>query len=166
MEFKEYLDKLNKSKEYKEFLTNNKEAYFFSGFFSIDNEGKDLPQVNFDFYIPSSKDIFSFKLGDKIELTKIDNFDKRIPEELSLNFNFKLEEFQTLIIKEMEKKEVNNKVKKFLFSYQSLSKKPYLLATVFLSNFGLLKTHIDIKDKKIISFEKSSILDMMKIFKK
>ncbi|MFA5953184.1 MAG: hypothetical protein WC812_01185 [Candidatus Pacearchaeota archaeon] len=166
MEFKEYSEKLKKSKEYKDFLVKNKGVYFFSGFFSIDHEGKELPQINFDFYVPSSSEIYSFKFGEKIEITPVDNYDKRIPEKLSLDFNFKLEDFQDLILKEMKDKEIKNNIKKFLFSYQSLEKKPYLLVTVFLSNFGLLKAHIDVKEKRFISFEKSSILDMMKILKK
>ena len=47
-----YLEKLFASDEFKKFKKENKDAYFCSGFFSIDKQGRDNQQ-HLDFYIPS-----------------------------------------------------------------------------------------------------------------
>ena len=44
-----YIEKLENSDVYKDFVKKNKNAYFYSGFFSIDKEGKDN-QVHLDFF--------------------------------------------------------------------------------------------------------------------
>ena len=61
MNFQFYAEKLKNSKKYQKFLKENKNAFLCSCLFVIDKEeGKD--KQHFDFYIPSSKKIFSIPL--------------------------------------------------------------------------------------------------------
>ena len=63
----------------------------------------------------------------------------------------------------MDKKEIKSKVQKMLWSLQSKDGKNYLLGTVFISMFGLLKVSIDVSDMKLVDFEKKSFMDMLKV---
>ena len=69
------------------FKKENKDAYLCSAFFSIDKKGKDNQQ-HLDFYVPSTKKLFSFKFGEIVQMIPMDIHDERIPEKLSDNFNF------------------------------------------------------------------------------
>ena len=61
---------------------------------------------------------------------------------------------------------ITNKIQKMLFSLQHKDLKDYLIGTIFISNFGMIKVNIDITDMKVILFEKKSFFDMLKIVKK
>lgn len=164
MKFQFYYEKLIDSKEYRQFKKENPEAFFCSAFFVLDNE-KEENKVNFDFYLPKTPKIFSFKLNETVEFTNVENFDKRFPEELPLNFDFDLKEIQKKIESEMENRKIKSKIQKSLFSLQRLKKQDYILATIFLSNMALLKVTIKIPQNEITEFEKKSFLDMIKIVK-
>jgi len=164
MKFQFYIEKLEHSKEYKNFIKKYKDAYFCSGFLSVDKEGKDN-QIHLDFYSPSKKELFSFNLTEGVKFSKIEIFDSRVPEKISSKLEFDLKDFEKLIEKELEKKKIKTKIKKFLFSLQKLEKKDFLIATIFISNLGLLKVHMDVELKKITSFEKKSFLNFFKIVK-
>jgi len=162
MKFQFYVEKLEHSKEYKDFRKKYKEAYLCSGFISADREGKDN-QIHLDFYNPSKKELFSFNLTEGVKFSKLENLDPRVPEKISLKIDFELKDFEKLIEKELENKKIKTKVKKFLFSLQTLEKKEALVVTVFISNLGLIKANFDIKTKKLLSFEKKSFMDFFKI---
>jgi len=165
MNFQFYLEKLHDSEEFKKFMKENSGAYLCSGFFVIDKE-KSWDEYNFDYYVPSIKKMFSFKLGKGIELVPIDMFDKRVPEKLSLDCDFKLEEIENIVVKRMEQENIKNKIQRLLFSLQNLDRKAFLVGTVFISGLGILKMNIDLSTKKITDFEKKSFFDMMKIMRK
>lgn len=161
-----YFEKLEHSGVYDDFMKKNKGAYFYSGFFSIDKQGKDN-QVHLDFFIPKKEEVFSFRVdGKEVILSPITIYDEKIPKKISTKLNIDFKEFEKIIFKEVEKKKIKNKIQKLLFSLQTKEKKAYLLVTVFLSNLGLLKLTIDIDSKEISDFEKKSIFDMVSVFKK
>ena len=155
MNFQFYLEKLHSSAIFKNFMKENSKAYLCSGFFTIDKEGKDN-QIHVDFYIPDSKKMFSFRIGKKIEKIPVEMITKKIPLEI------KLEEVEEMIVNEMKKKDIKNKLQKIIFSLQNIKGKNFLVCTVFTSMLGLLKVHIDLKEKKIILFEKKSFFDLIK----
>ena len=165
MDLRFYLEKLHGSDEYKEFILENPRAYLCSGFFVIDKE-KSWDEYNFDYYVPSAKKMFSFKLGKGIELVPIDMFDKRVPGKLSLDCDFKLEEIENIVVKRMEQENIKNKIQRLLFSLQNLDGKDFLVGTVFISGLGILKMNIDLSTKKITDFDRKSFFDMMKIIRK
>ena len=161
MNFQFYLEKLYSSEIFKNFIKENSKAYLCSGFFTIDKEGKDN-QIHIDFYIPDSKKMFSFRIEKKIEKIPVEMITKKIPLEIKLDFDFNLEEIEEMIVNEMKKKDIKTKLQKIIFSLQNIKGKNFLVCTVFTSMLGLLKVHIDLKEKKIILFEKKSFFDLMK----
>ncbi len=161
MNFQFYLEKLHSSTMFKDFMKENSKAYMCSGFFTIDKEGEDN-QIHFDFYIPDIKKMFSFKLEKDIEKIPVEMITKKIPLEIELNLDFNLEDVEEMIVDEMKKKDIKNKLQKIIFSLQNIKGKNFLVCTAFVSMLGLLKVHIDLEKKKIILFEKKSLLDLIK----
>ncbi len=160
MNLKFYLEKLKSSEEYKKFMKENSDAYLCSGFFVIDKQGEDNQQ-HFDFYVPSKKEMFSFKLDDDVKLVPVEIFDKRTPEKIG-GINFYFDEIERIIEKRMQEENLKDKVQKILLSLQKLSGKDFLVGNVFISGFGILKINIDISEKKITLFEKKSFFDMIR----
>lgn len=156
-----YLEKLHSSDVFKKFMKENPEAYMCSGFFTMDKEGKDNKR-HFDFYIPETKKMFSFKMEDGVEMVPIDIILEKVPEKLDIDFDFQFEEIEKMLEDEMKKQEIKSKIQKTILSLQDLKGKPFLVGTIFISMLGLLKVQIDISDMKIVEFEKKSLFDMIK----
>ena len=161
------LEKLKSSEEYKTFLKENKSAYLCSGFFVIDMENRETGnQYHFDFFVPESKKTFSFELETGVKLVPLERNDEQILEKVSLNSSFDFDEIEKIISKEMEIKKINNKIQKIIFSLQNVKGKDLFLGTIFVSGFGMVKANIDLKDKRVIDFEKRSFFDMLNIMRK
>jgi len=160
------IEKLEASEEFKNFMKENPKAYACSGFFVIDLEKGNDNKSHIDYYVPSSKEIFSFQLEDGVKKIPVDIIDERVPEKVSLNYDINFDDVQKLIADELEKQNVKNKIQKILLSLQSLDGKEYFLGTVFISSLGIIKIEIDIDKKEITNFERKSFLDMMKVLKK
>lgn len=158
-----YLEKLNSSDVFKEFIKENPDAFFCSGFFSIDRQGSDNQQ-HFDFFVPKTNEMFSFKLEDGIEKLPMENF-QGVPEKI-LEVDFSLENVERIISNEMEKKDVKGKIRKIFLSLQRNQDKHFIIATVFISVMGLVRIDIDVSNMKIVFFEKKSFMDMVRIVKK
>jgi hypothetical protein len=169
MDFKNHFDRLVKSKEFQKFKKEYPQAYFCSGFFAIDKEGKDNQQ-NLDYYEPELKKMFSFKLQDKVELIPVENIESTgkeyVPEKLKDNYDFTFEYIENLVEGEMFEKKVNKKITKMLFSMQAKEGKGYLIGTIFLAGLGLFKITIDLDNKIVTESEKKSFFDMINIVKK
>ncbi len=163
MNYQFYLEKLHSSKIFKDFMKENPKAYLCSGFFTIDKdkEAKDN-QRHLDFYVPNIKEIFSFKLEKEIEKVPVETSTKKIPSEIKPNFDFKFEEIEKIIVDEMKKRKVTNKLQKMILSLQNIGGRVALVGTVFISRFGLLRIHIDLEKKNISLFEKKSFFDLIK----
>lgn len=167
MKFQFYYEKLLDSQDYQKFVKENPGAFHCSGFFALDleNEGKGN-QVNFDMFLEKPvKKMFSFKVSGKTELLPVENFDERVPEKLSMNYDFDLMDIKDLIEKRMQEDKIKGKLKKILFSLQKKDGVDYFVITAFLDNMAMLKVTYDIVDKKIIFIERKSFLDMFKIVK-
>jgi hypothetical protein len=166
MNFQFYFEKLIESKDFKKFMSENKDAFLCSGFFIIDKKGEDNKQ-NLDYFVPSLDKMFSFKINNEVELVPIEDFGKNFkPEKISNNIDFDFTDIENIIQDRMEQDKIKNKIEKLLFSLQSKDKKNYLLGTIFISGLGILKVKIDLDEKKIAEFEKKSFFDMMKVVKK
>ncbi len=164
MKFQFYHEKLIDAEEYQNFRRENPGAFPCSGFFVLDREKEGANnQVHFDFWLPQYEKMYSFKMNGPIEFVNVENFDKRPFEELSMNYDFDLEDVEKIILERMAEDKVKGKIQKLLFSLQKLKGVDYLVITVFLNNMALLKINYDIADKKIIEFEKKSFFDMLKI---
>ena len=161
------LEKLKDSEEFKKFKRENKSAYLCSGFFIIDLENKETGnQYHLDFFVPESKKTFSFELEAGIKVVPLERIDEKIFGKIYLKEDFDFDEIEKIISKEMEKNKVNNKIQKMIFSLQNLKGKDFLLGTIFVSGFGMIKVNISLSDKKITDFEKKSFFDMLNIMRK
>jgi len=138
-----YLEKLNDSEEYKDFVLKN-----------------------LDVYAPSLKKIFSFKLENGVEKVPLESFEDKIPRKLSIDYDFDLEEIEKLIRNRMIEEKIKSKIQKILLSLQNLEGKDVITATVFVSGLGMLKVNINPISNKIISFDKKSFFDILKIIRK
>jgi len=166
MNFQFYFEKLEHSDNFKDFVKENKDAFLCSGFFSVDKRGQKDVQ-NIDYFVPSLNKMFSFKINEDVEKVPVEDFgDKFKQEKISEDINFEFEEIEDMIQERMNQDKIKNKIEKLLYSLQAKEGKNYVLGTVFISGLGLLKVRIDLKEKRIVDFEKKSLLDMMKIIKK
>ena len=167
MNFQFYVEKLKDSVELKEFLEKHKDAFPASGFFIMEFSNSKHPdnKQHFDYYIPSENKLFSFKVEEGCKIVPVELVDKSEFKPISLDHDFDFNEVVNIIGKEMKKKEIKSEVQKILLSLQNKDGKDYLVGTVFISNFGLLKVNVDIKEMKVIHFEKKSFFDMLKIKK-
>lgn len=156
-----YIEKLQNSDAFKEFIKENKDAYFCSGFFTIDKEGVDN-QTHLDFYVPEKKEMFSFKLQKGVEKVPVEMITENVPEMIGEKLDFDFNEVEKMIIEEMDKQKVKNKLQKIMISLQGLDEKSFLVCTIFVSMFGLLKIHIDLEKNEVVLFEKKSLFDIVK----
>ncbi|MEK6945209.1 MAG: hypothetical protein AABW63_00250 [Nanoarchaeota archaeon] len=159
-----YVEKLKESEEYKKFMKENPKAFFCSGFFVIDKEGKDFKQ-HFDFYVPETKKIFSFYGEDNMKLVETERNETNVPDKIDFNIDLDFQTVEDMVLDRMEKEKIKNNLQKLLFSLQKSEGKLALIGTVFISKMALLKIIIDVKKKEISSFEKKSFFDMFKIIK-
>ena len=116
---------------------------------------------HFDFFVPSQKKAFSFQVEDDCKLVPVNIIDFGVGK-ISLDHHFDFKEVQDLIMAEMKAKNVGSQLQKILLSLQNKAGRDYLVGTVFISNFGLLKVNIDLKEMKVTDFEKKSFFDMLK----
>lgn len=158
-----YIEKLSSSEEFKSFMKKNTDAYLCSGFFVIDKSGDDNKQ-HFDYYIPSSKKMFSFQLEEGVKIVPMEMLDEKIPKKISKP-EFDLDNIEAMIQKEMEKQNIKNKIHKIMLSLQNFNEKDFLICTVFISMLSMLKLNIDLSNEKITEFKKKSFFDIMKIKK-
>ena len=164
MNFKYYLRRLQESGDYRKFIQENPKAYLCSGFFTIDKEGNDNKQ-HLDFYSPEKEKIMSFQLEDGGKPTFIDVLDKKVPPQLSADYDLDFDEIESVVYSKMREHGINNRIQKFIFSLQNVEGKDYLAGTVFISLFGLIKINIEAKTGKIVDFEKKSFFDLVSVFK-
>lgn len=158
-----YLEKLENSDVFKEFIKENPAAFLCSGFFVIDKQINNN-QTHFDFYIPEKNQMFSFKLEDKIEKIPIEVI-TNIPEKIPEDIDFRFEDIEALLGKEIIDKKISNKLQRILLSLQRKDGKDFLIGSIFVSAMAMIKVEIDLLEMKITSFEKKSFFDMIKIVK-
>ena len=159
------LEKLNSSEEFGKFIKENPKAYLCSGFFAIDLENSANSQYHFDYFVSESEKTFSFELETGIKLVPLERYGQVLKKVFMKN-HFDFDEIEKIILREMEMKKIKNKIQKMIFSLQNLEGKDMLLGTIFVSEFGMIKANIDLKEKRITDFEKKSFFDMMNIMRK
>jgi len=100
MNFQFYAEKLLNSNNFKNFKKKHPDAYFCSGFFVVDKEGKDN-KTHFDYYLPKEGKLVSFQLENKIQQVDVEMLDKKKLSKVSIDLDFDLEKIEKLIEKEM-----------------------------------------------------------------
>ena len=159
-----YLEKLEDSDIFKEFMKENPSAFLCSGFFVIDKQTKNN-QTHFDFYIPEKKEMFSFRLETGIEKSQIDTVTD-VPEQIPDDIDFRFEDIEAILGKKIIENNITNKLQKILLSLQRKDGKDFLIGSVFVSAMALIRIDIDLAEMKVISFEKKSFFDMIRVVRK
>jgi len=160
MKLQPYLNKLEKSKEFKKFKQKQPEAYICAGFFILDFETK-KNQHHLDYYLPNKK-IMTFMLDDKIQQKESETVMKKTPEKLDINEKLDLDQIHGIIQDEMKNRTVTEPIKKIIAILQTQEGKDILNVTCLLGGLKLLKVHIDDSSKSIVRFEEASMMDFVK----
>jgi len=164
MNFQFYVEKLQNSGVFKNFMKKHPDAFFCSGFFIFDKSEKVENKQHFDYYLPKENKIESIQL-ENMQFVPIENFGG-LPEKLSFDLDFDFHEVEKMIEKKMEERGIKNKIQKMLFSLQNIKGKDFLVGTVFISMLGMIKVNLDLEKMEITEFEKKSLLDIVKVSKK
>ncbi len=167
-----YVEKMNSSDVFKNFMKENSSAYACSGFFLIDKTGKETNKQHFDFWIPEATSpsserggkLMSFQLED-MQLVPLENYGK-IPDKIFLEQDIDFDKVEKIILERMEKESMKDKIQKMLFSLQMKEGRNFLIVTVFVPKLGLITATIDLEKMEIDEFEKKSFMDMINVFKK
>ena len=162
-----FLEKLQGSEEYKGFIKENPDAFLASGFFIIDVENNEKSnKYHLDYYCAWKKGengkMFSFQLEEGIKLVPLELLDSFKATRIKLDSTTEFKEIEEIILREMKKQGIKNKLQKIIMSLQNINNKNIFICTVFVSMLGLIKVTIDDSNKEITSFEKKSFFDMLK----
>jgi hypothetical protein len=161
MKIQPYVNKMNNSPEYKQFIKQNSDAFLAAGFFIIDYEsGNNIHQI--DLYVPSKKKVAAFTLDKKIIMQMMDLMHAKAPEKLDINTKIDLDALKGILEDEMKNRNITEEVKKIIAILQTVDGKKIWNLNCILSGMELLRVHIEDDSKSILKMEKFSMLDFVK----
>ena len=151
------LSKLENSKEYKNWKSENKNSYLCSCFY-LDNEGN----WQFDYYLPKKDRIKTFIVEDnkikELKDSKIFKKDDSALKRLDLNkVKIKFESAVELVDNLKDNKYKNENVIKRIIILQNIDKEIWNI-TYLTSNFNILNIRIDANSGKILSERLENIM--------
>ena len=162
----DYIKKIEKTQEYRDFAKQNPDAYLCSMFLVRDFEGEHN-ETQIDFYSPKTKKITVFKVNGKVEKVPeekkpIDIKQKKfVPKELIGKIGIDIDAVSDIILDEMHNRGMTDQIKKLLIVLQTLEGKTVWNCTCFLSGLNLLQTHVEDESKSVLFMEKKSFMDMI-----
>ena len=161
MKIKPYVEKLNSSKEFKEFMQKYPNSFMVAGFLVLDLEmGKNIHQI--DYYIPSEKKFAAFTLDSKVQLQLLNSINEKVPEKLDMATNTDLDALYGIIEDEMKNRSMTSEVKKIIAVLQNIKGKKIWSLNCLLSGMEILKAHVEDSSKTVLKMEKNSLIDLMK----
>lgn len=162
MKIQPYVEKLEKSREFKDFNSKYPDAFLVAGFFVLDlEEGNNVHQV--DFYVPSQKKIAAFALDGAVTVKLLEMLaGKKKPEKLNLKTKIDLDALPGILTDEMRNRGMSEEIRKIIAVIQNVDGKKIWNLNCVLSGMEILKSHIDDDSKTVLKIEKTSILEIMK----
>ncbi|MBI2452276.1 hypothetical protein HYV50_04350 [Candidatus Pacearchaeota archaeon] len=161
MKIKPYLEKLEKSKEYKQFKTKYPDNFLMAGFFLIDLEGEqNVHQV--DFYIPSIKKIAAFSLDGQVKFQLLDPLNRKTPEKLDINTKIDLDALPGILSDEMHNRGMSEEIRKIIAIVQNIEGRKIWNLNCVLTGMEILKSHVEDESKTVLKIEKTSLIDLMR----
>lgn len=156
---KPYINRLNNSKEYKNFEKKHKDAFMIAGFFILDLETQNnLHQI--DYYVPQEKKIAAFTIDKGVVMQMLDMMNnKLVPEKLDMQTNIDLDALPGILEDEMKNRNITADIKKIIAIVQTIEGKKIWNLSCVLSGMNILKAHVDDSSKTVLKMEKSSIMD-------
>jgi len=162
MSFEETLKKLKSSKEFKEFIKENKKAFLFAAFFVL-NEKLEIESTQFDYCIDDKKPkVMTFILNDEIR-TEADKFVSKEHKIEKLNENIKIDipELIRIIKKEIGKKCPD--ISKIIAILQTTENAQVWNVIVMSSSFQIFKMNIDCFSGKVLKTEEKNVMDFVNV---
>jgi len=161
MKIRPYVEKLEQSPEFKEFKSQNPEAFVVAGFFVLDLEfNSNVHQI--DFYIPNQKKMAAFTLDGPVKLQILDLMNDKVPGKLDLDTNIDLDALKGILLDEMHNRGMSEDIRKIIAVLQNIDGKKIWNINCVLSGMEVLKSHVDDESKTVLKIEKVSIMDMVK----
>ncbi len=161
MKIKPYVEKLKKSKEFKEFIAKYPNSFMAAGFFVLDLEsGQHIHQV--DYYIPSMKKMAAFTLDHGVQVKILDMLSGRPPNSLDLNTNIDLDALPGILTDEMRNRNMSEDIRKLVAVVQNIEGKKIWNINCILTGMEILKSHVEDESKTVLKIEKVSLVDIMK----
>ena len=161
MKTKPYFERLQKAKEYKQFITQNPDKFLVAGFFVLDLEtGTNMHQI--DFYVPSKRKVAAFNIDKGIQMQMMDTMGKKLPEKLDLNTKVDLDALTGIVKDEMHNRGISEDIKKIIAVLQTVDGKKIWNLNCVLTGMGMLRTKIEDDSKTVLKVEKINLMDIMK----
>lgn len=161
MKLQPLLDQLNSSREYKDFIQKNKDAFITAGFFIIDMEtGNNINQL--DYYIPSQKKVAAFTISDKVTMQVLEVIGDKAPQKLGGESKIDLDALQGILEDEMKNRGITDDIRKIIAVLQIHDGKKIWNLNCVLTGMGLLNAHVDDESETVLKMEKISMLDLIK----
>jgi hypothetical protein len=161
MKIQPYVDRLEKSKEYKDFRKEHKNAFLSAGFFVLDfEEKKNVHQL--DFYVPKKNKMAAFTLDNGIKMQLLDLAHEKTPEKLDIDVKTDLDALYGILEDEMKNRSITENIKKIVAVLQNIDGKRLWNLTCILSGMEILRSHVDDETRSVLKMEKFSMMDLMK----
>jgi hypothetical protein len=162
MKIQPYIEKLEKSENYRNFKIKYPKAFLVAGFFVLDlEEGKNVHQI--DFYVPEEKKIAAFSLDDKdVTLKLLETLNDKVPEELNIKTNIDLDALEGILADEMHNRGMSENIRKIIAVIQNIKGKKIWNLNCVLTGMEILKSHVEDDSQTVLKIEKASIMDIMK----
>jgi hypothetical protein len=160
MKIKPFVDRLEQSKEYKDFRARYPKSFMIAGFFILDFEsGSNVHQI--DFFVPSEKKIAAFTLDGGVSMQLLEMMNSKVPEELSLDTKIDLDALEGILLDEMHNRGMSEKIKKIIAIIQNINGKKIWNLNCVLSGMEILKSHVEDDSMTVLKIEKQSLLDII-----
>ncbi|HLC53823.1 MAG TPA: hypothetical protein VJK03_04745 [Candidatus Nanoarchaeia archaeon] len=161
MKIAPYVEKLNASKQYHEFMKSNGDAFIVAGFFVLDYDaGHHIHQI--DFYVPSKKKIAAFTLDGGVTMQLLSVMAKKKPEKLDIQTKTDLDALKGILGDEMKNRNITEEVRKIIAVVQTVEGKKIWSLNCILSGMGILHASIEDTTQSVLKMEKSSMFDYIK----
>jgi len=161
MKIQPYVERLEKSKEYKDFHKEHKGAYLSAGFFVLDfEEKKNVHQL--DFYVPRQNKMAAFTLDSGVKMQLLDLINEKVPEKLDINVKTDLDALYGILEDEMKNRNITENIKKIVAVLQNIEGKRLWNLTCVLSGMEILRSHVDDETRSVLKMEKFSMMDLIK----
>lgn len=161
MKLQPYVQKLNSSEKYKEFIQTNKDAYLVAGFFVLDfDSGNNVHQI--DFFVPSTKRVAAFTLDKDVVMQSLELMNSKTPEKLEVKVKTDLDELKGILEDEMKNRNISEEIKKIIAILQTIEGKKIWNLNCVLTGMEILRAHVEDDSKTVLKMDKSSILDYVK----
>jgi len=159
MNFTSTLEKIEKSKTFKNFKEKNKTAKLCAGFFVL---GKG-PQQQLDYCLEDSR-IFTFILNEvgEVIVKEAEVMKKQSLPAIEKNIKVDLEDAQEILKEQIKEKKIPNKLNKIIAVLQKNENKQIWNLNCVLSGMEILRVHIDTESGDVLKFEKKSMFEFIK----